>query len=104
MKKPNYPEIAQGRPGLLEKPTYADVLKEKHKASGDSKKCNRTYYPDWDALPAMSRQDPCYVDYDSNTIGIHGDGNCMFRAIAFVFSDPQLNHAILRQKICDRGQ
>ena len=102
MKKISYPEIAKGKPGSLEKPTYADVVMGKQHASNSSGKCRRIYYPDWDALPEMSRQDPRYVDYDNNIIGMHGDGNCMFRAIAFAVDDPQLDHAVLRRKVCDK--
>ena len=32
---------------------------------------------------------------------MHGDGNCLFRAIAFAVSNPDLGHAELRRKVCD---
>ena len=74
------------KPGFFIKPKYAEVLIHSNSspcAEGASEKPGRIYYPDWDATPAMGRQDPWYVDYATNTIGIHSDGNCLFRAVAF---------------------
>ena len=46
--------------------------------------------------------DPSFVDVANNTIGIHGDGNCLFRAIAYANGNADLGHAELRQRVCDR--
>ena len=86
---------------MLPKPTYADILRDNCAANNSSTATGRVDYHETGDFPLMDKRDPCYVDYEKNLIGIHGDGNCMFRAIAFAVSNPDLGHAELRRKVCD---
>ena len=92
MQKTSYAKIAEGV-----KPSFVEVL------TGMSREARsgRIYYHDWQSTPVVSRQDPVYTDYGANIIGIHGDGNCLFRALAYAVGDPSLDHVALRQKICE---
>ena len=86
---------------MLPKPTYADILRYSRAANNSPTATGRADYHETGDFPLMDKRDPCYVDYEKNLIGIHGDGNCMFRAIAFAVSNPDLGHAELRRKVCD---
>ena len=85
----------------LPKPTYADILQGRRLANDSPSAIARVEYREPGDVPPIERRDPSYVDYGNNLIGIHGDGNCMFRAIAFAVGDRDLGHAELRQKVCD---
>ena len=86
---------------MLPKLTYADILRDSRVANNSPTATGRVDYHETGDFPLMDKRDPCYVDYEKNLIGIHGDGNCMFRAIAFAVSNPDLGHAELRRKVCD---
>ena len=86
---------------MLPKPTYVDILRDSRAANNSPTATGRVDYHETGDFPLMDKRDPCYVDYEKNLIGIHGDGNCMFRAIAFAVSNPDLGHAELRRKVCD---
>ena len=86
---------------MLPKPTYADILRDSRAANNSPAATGRVDYHETGDFPLMDKRDPCYVDYEKNLVGIHGDGNCMFRAIAFAVSNPDLGHEELRRKVCD---
>ena len=86
---------------MVQKPTYADILRDSRAANNSPTATGRVDYHETGDFPLMDKRDPCYVDYEKNLIGIHGDGNCMFRAIAFAVSNTDLGHAELRRKVCD---
>lgn len=73
------------KPGINEmsKPTYPEIVRRMM----GRRLTDFVNYDD--SAYARELRDPKNVSYVDNVISIYGDGNCMFRAIAFAVNDPR---------------